>query len=65
MMFCLHSWAFPRRWQEFAGHTGVDVQTCAKCGARRLSPVQFGREREQDAGARETQEAVDETPSRS
>ena len=39
---CSHSWGFPRRRQEFAGQRNVDVQTCAKCGAQRESPVQFG-----------------------
>ena len=37
-----HRWGFPRRWPEFEGRRNVDVQTCAKCGARRLSPIQFG-----------------------
>ena len=41
--WCLHDWGFPRRWPEFDGHRDVDVQTCARCGARRLSIVQFGR----------------------
>ena len=40
---CRHGWGFPRRWPEFEGYTDVDVQTCAKCGGHRLSPVQFGR----------------------
>ena len=40
---CLHEWGFPRRWTEFEGRQNVDVQTCAKCGARRVSIVQFGR----------------------
>lgn len=44
MSWCLHIWGFPRRWKEFMGRVGVDVQTCAKCGARRVSPVQFGPE---------------------
>ena len=35
-------WGFPRRWPEFDGKRNVDVQTCAKCGAQRESPVQFG-----------------------
>jgi hypothetical protein len=39
---CSHSWGFPRRWARFAAQANVDVQTCTKCGARRLSPVQFG-----------------------
>jgi len=39
---CSHSWGFPRRRPEFAGQSNVDVQTCAKCGAQRVSPVQFG-----------------------
>jgi NAD-dependent SIR2 family protein deacetylase len=39
---CRHSWGFPRRWPVFQGKRNVDVQTCAKCGARRESPVQFG-----------------------
>ena len=43
LMRCLHDWGFPRRWPDFQGHRDVDVQTCAKCGARRLSIVQFGR----------------------
>ena len=37
-----HKWGFPRRWREFDGKHNVDVQTCTKCGARRISPVQFG-----------------------
>ena len=41
--WCLHDWGFPRRWPEFEGHRDVDIQTCARCGARRLSIVQFGR----------------------
>jgi hypothetical protein len=41
---CWHDWGFPRRWIEFRGQTNVDVQTCAKCGARRVARVQFGRE---------------------
>ena len=40
---CIHSWGFPRRWREFDGKRNVDVQTCSKCGARRLARVQFGR----------------------
>ncbi len=40
---CSHSWSFPRRWAEFKGKRNVDVQTCLKCGARRESPVQFGK----------------------
>ena len=40
--FCRHAWGFPRRWPEFRGRRNTDVQTCAKCGARRLSIVQFG-----------------------
>ena len=39
---CSHSWGFPRRRAEFADQRNVDVQTCSKCGARRVSPVQFG-----------------------
>jgi hypothetical protein len=42
MMFCFHSWAFPQRKATFGKHRDVDVQTCAKCGARRLSIIQFG-----------------------
>jgi hypothetical protein len=40
---CRHRWGFPRRWPEFEGQTDVDVQTCSKCGAHRLSPIQFGQ----------------------
>jgi hypothetical protein len=40
---CSHSWGFPQRWPEFEGKLNVDVQTCSKCGARRESPVQFGK----------------------
>ena len=40
---CSHSWGFPQRWPEFNGKRSVDVQTCSKCGARRESPVQFGK----------------------
>jgi hypothetical protein len=39
---CNHSWGFPRRRADFAGQPNVDVQTCSKCGAQRISPVQFG-----------------------
>ena len=39
---CRHSWGFPRRRPEFGGRHNVDVQTCSKCGAQRISPVQFG-----------------------
>ena len=63
--FCRHRWSFPRRWPEFQGHANVDVQTCTKCGARRQSLVQFGREREQVVGAREMREEIHEAPSRS
>ena len=63
-MLCRHSWGFPRRRPEFRGFINVDVQTCAKCGARRLSPVQFGPECE-PAGTGEIQEVSHEAPSRS
>ena len=43
MFSCHHDWGFPRRWPEFQAKRNVDVQTCANCGARRVSPVQFGR----------------------
>lgn len=39
---CGHDWGFPRRRREFQGKHKVDVQTCSKCGAERISPVQFG-----------------------
>ncbi len=39
---CNHRRGFPRRWPEFEGQRGVDVQTCVECGARRASLVQFG-----------------------
>jgi NAD-dependent SIR2 family protein deacetylase len=39
---CRHVWGFPRRWPEFRCRRNADVQTCVKCGARRLSIVQFG-----------------------
>ncbi len=39
---CRHEWGFPRRLPEFKGELNVDVQTCAKCGARRMSRIQFG-----------------------
>jgi hypothetical protein len=42
MNFCHHSWSFPRRWPKFGEQRNVDVQTCSKCGARRVSPIQFG-----------------------
>ena len=42
--FCRHQWSFPRRWPEFRGRANADVQTCTKCGSRRLSTVQFGPE---------------------
>jgi hypothetical protein len=43
---CRHVWGFPRRWPEFQGRQNADVQTCVKCGARRLSIVQFGAARQ-------------------
>lgn len=49
-----HHWGFPRRWREFDGKRNVDVQTCTTCGARRISPVQFGRGRK-DAPAPDPQ----------
>ena len=46
MLFrCRHNWGFPRRWPEFEGQRNVDVQTCSKCGVRRVSPIQFGEAR--------------------
>jgi hypothetical protein len=39
---CSHNWGFPRRKAEFEGKCDVDVQSCSKCGAQRISPVQFG-----------------------
>lgn len=39
---CWHDWGFPRRRPEFQDKTNVDVQTCAKCGTRRISTIQFG-----------------------
>jgi len=62
---CRHRWGFPRRRPEFQGHTDVDVQTCAKCGARRLSVVQFGPEREMVVNAREMREVASEASARS
>jgi len=50
---CLHDWGFPRRWPEFQGKRDVDVQTCAKCGAHRLSIVQFGPSPSADAEVRQ------------
>ncbi len=41
--FCFHRWGFPRRCAQYEEHEDVDVQTCLKCGATRLSLVQFGR----------------------
>ena len=43
MNLCRHEWSFPRRRATFAEHRNVDVQTCSKCGAQRVSPIQFGR----------------------
>ena len=43
LLHSAHTWGFPRRWREFDGQQNVDVQTCTKCGARRISPVQFGK----------------------
>lgn len=39
---CKCKWGFPRRWPEFQGERDVDVQVCTTCGARRVSPIQFG-----------------------
>ena len=39
---CIHRWGFPRRYRTFRGKPNVDVQTCGKCGAQRISPIQFG-----------------------
>ena len=39
---CKHTWGFPRRREEFGDHRNIDVQTCSKCAAERISPVQFG-----------------------
>ncbi|MBZ5619881.1 MAG: hypothetical protein LAQ69_14330 [Acidobacteriia bacterium] len=64
-MFCRHDWGFPRRRAEFFGHANVDVQTCAKCGSLRLSPVQFGPQREPAVSVEEIQEVGHEAPSRS
>lgn len=41
-LMCRHAWGFPRRWREFQGRLNVDIQTCANCGAHRVSIVQFG-----------------------
>jgi len=41
-LWCFHAWGFPRRHDAFDGHRNIDVQTCAKCGRQRISPVQFG-----------------------
>ena len=43
LLQCFHNWGFPRRWPKFEGQSDVDVQTCVRCGARRASPVQFGK----------------------
>jgi hypothetical protein len=43
MNLCRHEWSFPRRRATCAEHRNVDVQTCSKCGAQRVSPIQFGR----------------------
>jgi hypothetical protein len=43
MAFCLHKWGFPRRLAQYEDRENVDVQTCLKCGAKRVSLVQFGR----------------------
>ena len=61
---CRHHWGFPRRRPEFQGQPDVDVQTCARCGRRRLSAVQFGPDRERIAGARDAREVADEAPAR-
>ena len=42
MNLCRHEWSFPRRRAAFAEHRDVDVQTCSRCGAQRVSPIQFG-----------------------
>lgn len=42
MNLCRHEWSFPRRRTAFAERRDVDVQTCSKCGAQRVSPIQFG-----------------------
>lgn len=43
MRLCFHRWGFPRRCAQHEGRENVDVQTCLKCGAKRVSLVQFGR----------------------
>ena len=42
MNLCRHDWSFPRRRAVFGECRNVDVQTCSKCGAQRVSPIQFG-----------------------
>lgn len=56
---CFHSWGFPRRRARFGEHCGVDVQTCAKCGAQRVSPVQFGSGRTATASGPEIARPVE------
>ena len=61
---CRHRWGFPRRWPEFRGRANADVQTCTKCGSRRLSAVQFGPE-QHVADVPEIGGTVHESPARS
>ncbi len=63
--FCRHHWGFPRRWPEFRGRANADVQTCTKCGSRRLSAVQFGPARQHVLDASEIGGAGHESPVRS
>ena len=59
---CRHHWGFPRRWREFHGLANADVQTCTKCGSRRLCAVQFGPAREHVLSAPEIGGAAHESP---
>lgn len=38
-MGCRHNWEWPRRC--IVGGRKIDIQTCAKCGCTRESPIQF------------------------
>jgi hypothetical protein len=59
LFLCSHEWCFPRRRPEFRGKRNVDVQTCARCGAQRMSRVQFGPARDNTREAVPRQRAME------
>jgi hypothetical protein len=38
---CSHNWSFPLRHARFEEHRAVDVETCVRCGQKRLAKTQF------------------------